>query len=302
MVRRQAADVRIVREDLAAIWQRQSWAGSGEAGDDLGPHWTAGCPYRGLLPFDQAHAGLFCGRQRLTTELVVKLAARLAGPGHGRRLRRVWRGQVIPAARGPAARAGGGRSAGRVGPLAPRGHDADRRPADRTGHPPAALSGDDAAAIRRGLAADPEQAHVAVARAGLADAGRRAAGGLGPPGRRRLVLVVDQFEEVFTLAPGRTDSGQQAFIAALCAAATRPSAPRGDPAGVVVIAVRGDYWARCAADAGLARMMQDGLFVVGPMTGQELRQAITGPAAAAGLAHRREPGRHDPVRPERGGP
>ena len=52
---------------------------------------------------------------------------------------------------------------------------------------------------------------------------------------------------------------------------------------MVVIAVRGDFWARCAAHAGLARLMQDGMFVVGPMTGTELREAITGPAAAAGL-------------------
>ena len=51
------------REDLAAIPRRDS-----------------GCPYRGLLPFDQDDAEVFFGRQRLTAELVVKLAGRLAGP------------------------------------------------------------------------------------------------------------------------------------------------------------------------------------------------------------------------------
>ena len=142
----------------------------------------------------------------------------------------------------------------------------------------------DAAAIRHRLAADPGRAHLVVGQAILASAGR--GNGTRPPAAvrtRRLLLVIDQFEEVFTLAPGRGDGGQQAFIAALCAAATQPFGPRGEPAAVVVIAVRGDFWARCAAHAGLAQLMQDGMFVVGPMTGPELREAITGPAAAAGL-------------------
>src|SRR5579872_4577247 len=248
------------------------------------PHWADGCPYRGLVPFDQAHAGLFCGRERLTTELVVKLASRLAGPAmvvvsgaSGAGKSSLLHAGLLPALAAGVQLAGSDRWPRVV--MTPTGD-----PLTELAARLAALSGDDAAAIRRGLAADPEQAHVAVARAVLADAGRRAAGGpgaAGPPGR--LVLVVDQFEEVFTLVSGRDDSGQQAFIAALCAAATRPSGPRGDPAALVVIAVRGDFWVRCAADARLARMMQDGLFVVGPMTGQELRQAITGPAAAAGL-------------------
>ena len=49
------------REDLAAIPRRDS-----------------GCPYRGLLPFDQDDAAVFFGRQRLTAELVVKLAGPMA--------------------------------------------------------------------------------------------------------------------------------------------------------------------------------------------------------------------------------
>ncbi len=51
----------------------------------------------------------------------------------------------------------------------------------------------------------------------------------------------------------------------------------------MVIAVRGDFWDRCAAYPELAGALQDGQFVVGPMTESELRLAITGPADAAGL-------------------
>jgi hypothetical protein len=45
----------------------------------------------------------------------------------------------------------------------------------------------------------------------------------------------------------------------------------------------GDFCDRCAAFPELAGALQDGLFVVVPMTESELRVAITGPAQAAGL-------------------
>jgi WD40 repeat protein len=280
-VRRQSAYVPISREE-AGLRPRQSLAGHGEA--DAGPRWADGCPYLGLLPFDQAHAEVFYGRQRLTTELMLKLAGRLTGPamiivsgasGAGK-------SSLVHAGLLPALAAG----------LQLEGSDRwPRMVMTPTGDPLselaarlAALSGSDAAAIRRGLAADPGQAHVMIGRAVEADTARRT--GARPPANDRpgrLVLVVDQFEEVFTLNPGHDDVGQQAFIGALCAAATQPFGPHGEPPALVVIAVRGDFWARCAAHARLARMMQDGMFVVGPMTEPELREAITGPADAARL-------------------
>jgi len=284
-IRRQSADVRIAREDLASVRHRQARAAHGQAADaGGGPSWDSRCPYRGLLPFDQEHAEVFCGRQRLTAELIVKLAGRLAGPSM----------VVLSGA------SGAGKSsllhAGLLPALAAgiqlEGSDGwPRIVMTPTGDPLtelatrlATLSSGDAATIRNGLAADPDRAHLVVGRAVLDRAGR-SNGSWTPATVRpgRLILVIDQFEEVFTLAPGRGDAGQQAFIAALCAAASQPLGPHGEPPAVVVIAVRGDYWARCAAHAGLARLMQDGMFVVGPMTSPELREAITGPAAAAGL-------------------
>ena len=283
--RRQPADVRITQEDLAAIRHRQARAGRSEATDaDRGPQWDSGCPYRGLLPFDQEHAEVFCGRQRLTAELIVKLAGRLAGPSM----------VVVSGA------SGAGKSsllhAGLLPALAAGIHleGSDGWPRvvmTPTGDPLtelatrlAALSRGDATTIRHALDAHPDHAHLVVGQA--VPYGARHGNGSWPAAAvrsGRLVLMIDQFEEVFTLAPGRGDAGQQAFIAALCAAATQPYGPRGEPPAVVVISVRGDFWARCAAHAGLAQLMQDGIFVVGPMTGTELREAITGPAAAAGL-------------------
>ena len=285
VVRRQSADVRIVREDLAAIRQRQSLAGRGDGRNSgRGPRWTAGCPYLGLLPFDQAHAEVFYGRQRLTAELMVKLAGRLAGPAmivvsgaSGAGKSSLLHAGLLPALAAGMQLPG---SAGWPRVVMTPGGDPLTEMATRL----AALGGGDPTAIRRELAADPDRAHLTVGEAVAADT-IRSTGARSPADARpdRLVLVVDQFEEVFTLNPGRGEASQQAFIAALCAAATEPFGPRGEPPALVVVAVRGDFWARCAAHAGLARVMQDGLFVVGPMTEPELRQAITGPAAAAGL-------------------
>ena len=147
----------------------------------------------------------------------------------------------------------------------------------------AALGGGDAAAVRDGLARQPAQAHLAVRQVLAADAARR--GDERPPGdgMLRLVLVVDQFEQLFTLNPGPDgETGRQAFITALCAAAS-PAGPGDDPPALVVIGVRGDFWDRCAAYPELASALQDGQFVVGPMTESDLRLAITGPAEEAGL-------------------
>ena len=50
-----------------------------------------------------------------------------------------------------------------------------------------------------------------------------------------------------------------------------------------MIAVRGDYWDRCAAHPQLVAAMERDYLVVGPMPEAGLRHAITGPAEASGL-------------------
>ncbi|MEW9547354.1 NACHT and WD repeat domain-containing protein [Nonomuraea sp. NPDC050783] len=100
------------------------------------------------------------------------------------------------------------------------------------------------------------------------------------PAGGRLLLVVDQFEELFTLVTDERE--RQAFVAALHALTEGP-----DGAGVVV-GVRADYWERCTAYPQFAEAIQDGQAIVEPMTEPDLRLAITGPAATAGL--KLEPG------------
>jgi WD40 repeat protein len=92
----------------------------------------------------------------------------------------------------------------------------------------------------------------------------------------RIVLVVDQFEEVFTACSDGVE--RSAFVAALTEAA-------GDPRGsvVVVLALRADYYGRCAADPGLAELLGANLVLVGSMTAEEYRRAIEQPALRVGV-------------------
>ena len=102
----------------------------------------------------------------------------------------------------------------------------------------------------------------------------------------RLILVVDQFEDLFT-AGEDTDAGRaerEAFIAALHAAATVPVGRHELPSALVIAAMRADFLGRLIAYPALRTVMDAGLFTVGPMSEAELRLAMTGPAAEAGLA------------------
>ncbi len=95
-------------------------------------------------------------------------------------------------------------------------------------------------------------------------------------------VVVDQLEELF--ASTTSDGDRAAFAEALARRAVR--AP-------VVLTLRADAVVAVSAVPPLAGLVQDGLYLLGPMTDEQLRAAITGPAARAGL--RLEPGLVDVV-------
>jgi DNA-binding SARP family transcriptional activator/WD40 repeat protein len=101
----------------------------------------------------------------------------------------------------------------------------------------------------------------------------RAMAGVRPD--RRVVLVVDQFEELFTVCRDERERG--AFVDALVHARS-DGAPR-----VVVLAVRADLYGRCATYPALSDLLGAHHVLVGPMRGDELRRAIELPARRAGL-------------------
>ena len=93
---------------------------------------------------------------------------------------------------------------------------------------------------------------------------------------RRLLLVIDQFEEVFTL----TEEPQRGeFLEAIVGAASEPN-----PQVTVLVALRADYYDRPLQHAGFAQLFTPNVVNVLPMTPAELEAAIVGPAEKAGVA------------------
>ena len=91
-----------------------------------------------------------------------------------------------------------------------------------------------------------------------------------------MLLVVDQFEEVFTAC--RDEAERTAFLDALVGLAEDR-----DRRLQVVLAMRADFYGRCAAHDGLARLIGANQVLVGPMRRDELRRAIEEPAHRVGL-------------------
>ncbi|WP_405892816.1 hypothetical protein OG272_06470 [Streptomyces sp. NBC_00104] len=88
-------------------------------------------------------------------------------------------------------------------------------------------------------------------------------------------VVVDQFEEVFTLCQDTAEHDR--FIGLLLSALDPGRRLR------VVIAVRADFYGHCADHRALADALQGAHLLVRPMSTDELREAIVRPAAADGL-------------------
>jgi len=91
------------------------------------------------------------------------------------------------------------------------------------------------------------------------------------------LLVVDQFEEVFSSCPDEAE--RRAFIAALCAIA---GVGGGGPAVPVVIVLRADFYAMAIGESALLPVLAGSQVVVGPMTPDEVRRAVVEPARIAG--------------------
>ncbi|MFH7339288.1 WD40 repeat domain-containing protein [Streptomyces sp. KHY 26] len=88
-------------------------------------------------------------------------------------------------------------------------------------------------------------------------------------------LIVDQFEELYTLCGDPAE--RAAFVDRLLAAQDPDSGLR------VVVAVRADFLGRCTEHPGLTAALQGGTVLAGPMSREELRQAIVRPATVSGL-------------------
>ena len=98
----------------------------------------------------------------------------------------------------------------------------------------------------------------------------------GPPGRRAVLIVVDQLEEVFTLC---SDEGERAaFLGNLVYAATIPGGRT-----VVVATMRADFYHRLAEHPDLRALVATHQVLLGPLDARGLRRAIEEPARRCGL-------------------
>ncbi|MGW5849765.1 nSTAND1 domain-containing NTPase [Streptomyces sp. NPDC055254] len=244
-----------------------------------GPPADDACPYPGLAAFTAEDAGRFFGRERATAELVERVFERIGnGPlmlvapsGAGKSS--LLDAGLVPALRRPGGFPMPGAATWPVVRFAP-GAQPLQELLERTAE---VLGGD------LGLGAR----EVRDRPGALLDAVRRTAPGRGPgaegppPPPVRLVLLVDQFEEVFTLCSDEEE--RRAFVRVLCEVATARPAESGADAAVVVLGVRADFTGSCLDLPELAALFTGGLFVLPPMSVDELRESITRPAELAGL-------------------
>ncbi|MGI9614342.1 MAG: hypothetical protein ACR2QO_15635, partial [Acidimicrobiales bacterium] len=219
------------------------------------------CPYKGLASFQPEDASVFFGREDLVGDLLRRLQTNrvlvVAGPsGSGK-------SSLIRAGLLPALRTGAiaGSESWRYELLTPGIDPFDelhyRLTRNTNGKPRYSATE---------VAEDPR-----LARRLLDDDGDE----------QNWLLYVDQFEEVFT----QQDDPEvaRAFVDALAAMA--------DPTDSrlrVVIAVRADFYGRCAQIPWLAQRITENQVLVGPMGNDNMRVAIEEPARRHGL--RFEPG------------
>ncbi|MBB5958293.1 WD40 repeat protein [Saccharothrix tamanrassetensis] len=219
------------------------------------------CPYPGLAAFGPGEARWFFGRERAAADLISLLDRRLASGG----------AQVVVAPSGA-----GKSSLLRAGLLPRLRHRA--LPGSRTW--PKALFTPTARplhSLATQLAPLVGAEPAALATALRTDPGPWLARLRGRDADSRVLLVVDQFEELFTLCGD--ESERRAFVQLLSGLAEA----RDGADVLVVIGVRADFYATFAAYPALRSALQDSPLVLGPMSGSELREAIEYPARDLGL-------------------
>ncbi len=217
-------------------------------------------PYKGLRAFSEADASDFFGRNALVDRLVTRLTESgdgsrflaVVGPSGGGKSSAVRAG-LLPALRG--------------GAIADseRWFYADMLPGARP------MEELEAALLR--VAADPPASLLELLERderGLSRAAERALSSGG-----ELLLVIDQFEELFTLV-GREEDRTR-FLECLVTAVTEPGSMIR-----VIATLRADFYDRPLAYPGFAELIRARTETVVPLSSEELERAIAGPAESVG--------------------
>ena len=237
-------------------------------------------PYRGLGAFAEQDAAFFCGRDNATADVLAAMSRSMAGSGlvvvsgvSGAGKSSLLRAGVLHRLRGAGLRSAPEAARWPCLVLTP-----GPSPLDELALRVSLLTGTAAVAIRRELTAEPASFALTARQAALAGH-PPGAGAEGPGSRRRVLLVVDQAEQLFIQC--QSEQERSAFISALHAAATEGHGASQPPSALVVLVVRADFEARLADYPQLTQAVRD-RYLLTAMTTLQLRVAITEPAIRAG--------------------
>ena len=231
-------------------------------------------PFPGLRPFEAEEDHLFFGREQHVDELLRRLRFNrflsvVGTSGCGKSS--LIRCGLIPSLHGGLmARAG---SSWRISVLRPG--------EDPLGHLAEALAVPEVIGVTDGALAATSRVLVDAAlrrgKRGLIDAVQQA----HIPPEDNVLVVVDQFEELFRFQRGRQVPTARdeavAFVKLLLEASSQAEVPI-----YVVLTMRSDFIGECMEYPGLPEALNAGQYLVPRMTRDELRSAITGPVAVAG--------------------
>ena len=228
---------------------------------------SASCPYRGLECFNADHADYFFGREELTTALLEKVqrdrfVAVVGASGIGKsslvragllahlKQRSQWQIKLLTPTDRP------------LRSLANAFVDPDANQLDRADQ------------LRRAesFLQDNGKGLVQLVQASLPAASTLTE-------RPRMLLVLDQFEEVFTLSRGlRAEQERQQFFSCLLQALELASGTLS-----IVIVLRSDFQSKCATYEGFAEQIDRHCITVNPLKYEQIKSTILKPAQKAGL-------------------
>lgn len=221
------------------------------------------CPYKGLNYFDEADADLFVGREALTSKLVERILSLTGGglPNTGRFLAVVGasgsgKSSLVRAGLIPALRWDKTSTDWPIHVLTPTVHPLESLAISLTSDTGSVNA---TASLIDDLTRDPRSLHLFIKRT------------LKLTGASHLLLVIDQFEELFALC--RSEEERTSFIGNLLTASSEADGPT-----VIVITLRADFYAYCANYPQLREMLAQNQEYIGAMNNDELQQAIEEPA------------------------
>lgn len=227
------------------------------------------CPYRGLFAFREQDAAFFFGREAFTERLVETV-----------------RQQGMVAVIGPS---GSGKSSVAFAGLLPHLRQegnwtiTDSRPGGRPFYNLASGLGlllEPRASQTHRLAETREMAEaLSQGDLPLLDVTGRVLDVQQAQGFDRLLLVVDQFEELYTLCP--EPETRRRFLDALLMAAADAKL---SSALHLILTLRADFMGQALTHRPFADALQDAALILGPMSRQELSRAIENPAKRQGVA------------------